>query len=66
MKNKFSFLMLLVIIILILSTAVSADQIELQNGQNLRGEVQNDNLKLKTPYAELNIQSQYLNKINKE
>jgi hypothetical protein len=49
-----------------LSTAVSADQIELQNGQSLRGEVQNDNLKLKTPYAELNVQSQFLNKINNE
>ena len=49
-----------------MSTAVFADQIELQNGQKLRGEVQNDSLRLRTDYAELNLQSQYINKINRD
>lgn len=49
-----------------MSTAVFADQIELQNGQKLRGEVQNDSLRLRADYAELNLQSQYINKINRE
>lgn len=49
-----------------MSGAVSADQIELQNGEKIRGEVQNESLGLQTPYAKLNIQKQYLSKINRE
>ena len=66
MKKQISVFTLLFLIVFIMSTAVSADQIELQNGQSLRGEVQNDSLNLKTVYAELNIQSKYINKINRE
>jgi hypothetical protein len=48
-----------------LSPSVLADQIELQNGQRLRGKVQNSSLTLQTSYAELNLQSQYINKIDR-
>lgn len=64
-KQIFVFIMLS-FIVFTMSTAVFADQIELQNGQKLRGEVQNDSLLLRTDYAELNIQLRYINKLNKE
>lgn len=66
MKKQLSIFILLIFMLSILSTAVFADQIELQNGQKLRGDVQNDSLGLETFYAELNIQRQYINKINRE
>jgi len=66
MKKQLSIFMLLIFILSIMNTAVFADQIELQNGQKLRGDVQNDSLGLETVYAELNIQRQYINKINRE
>ena len=66
MRKKLKLLPLILFIIIIVSPVVSADQIKLQNGNNLRGEVQNDSLLLKTNYAQLNIQSRYLNKINRE
>ncbi len=65
MRKQASIIILLTFIIVLISTAVFADQIELQNGQKLRGEVQNDSLRLRTDYAELNLQSQYINKINR-
>lgn len=64
-KQIFVFIMLS-FIVFTMSIAVFADQIELQNGQKLRGEVQNDSLLLRTDYAELNIQLRYINKLNKE
>jgi len=45
---------------------VSADKITLQNGDSYRGELLNESLKLKTAYAEINVQSSYLNQIIKE
>lgn len=66
MKKKYTILIFVLIIILFLSTAVSAAQIELQNGQILRGEVKNDSFQLKTNYGQLNIQRRYLNKLNHE
>jgi hypothetical protein len=66
MKKQIRIIILLSFIIVLMSTAVFADQIELQNGQKLRGEVQNDSLRLRTDYAELNLQSQYINKINRD
>lgn len=66
MRRKLKTSILILLIIIVASTVVSADQIELQNGNNLRGEVQNDSILLKTNYAQLNIQSRYLNKINRE
>jgi len=66
MKKQIGIIILLSFLMFIMSTAVFADQIELQNGQKLRGNVQNDSLRLDTAYAELNIQSQYINVINRE
>ena len=66
MRRNFNLIIFLVVIIFILPPAVSADQLELQNGQSLRGEVQNDSIQITTNYADLSIQSRYLNKINRE
>lgn len=66
MKKQMIIFFLLFFMLIMLSTAVFADQIELQGGQKLRGDVQNDSLGLETVYAELKIQSQYINKIDKE
>lgn len=66
MRKQIIIFIMLSLILFIMSTAVFADQIELQNGQKLRGEVQNDSLRLETVYAELNLQRQYINKINRE
>lgn len=65
MRRKFEFFMI-ILLILFFSVSVSADQIELQNGNSLRGEVQNDSIQMNTNYAQLNIQTRYLNKLNKE
>lgn len=65
MKKQISTYILLLFMVLTLSTVVFADQIELQNGQKLRGDVQNDSLSLETVYAKLNIQRQYINKVDR-
>lgn len=65
MRRKFEFF-IIILLILFFSVAVSADQIELQNGNSLRGEVQNDSIQMNTNYAQLNIQTRYLNKLDKE
>ena len=65
MKKYLVTFILLFLIAVMLSPSVLADQIELQNGQQLRGEVQNSSLTLQTSYAELNLLSQYINKIDR-
>ncbi len=55
----------ILILILLFTTPIYADQIELTNGESYRGEVENSSIKIRTPYAELSIQSKYLNKINR-
>jgi len=65
MRIKVEFIMI-ILFIMLFSASVSADQIELQNGNSLRGEVQNDSIQLKTNYAQLNIQIKYLNKLTRE
>ena len=66
MFKKLNILFVILFLIILISSPVLADQIELQNGEKLRGNVQNSNLKLRTDYAEINIQTQYLNKISRE
>jgi hypothetical protein len=66
MKKISALSIFIFVIIFIMTGAVSADQIELQSGEKLRGEVQNQSLSLQTAYGKLNIQQQYLSKINKE
>lgn len=66
MKKLSALSIFILLLVFTISGAVSADQIELQNGEKLRGEVQNESLSLQTDYAKLNIQKQYLTKINKE
>ncbi|MFW5988215.1 MAG: hypothetical protein ACOCQA_02110 [bacterium] len=65
MRSKFEFF-IIILLIMLFSVSVSADQIELQNGNSMRGEVQNDSIELSTDYGQLNIQTRYLNKLNKE
>lgn len=66
MKKLSVLLIFLFTILFLITGSVSADQIELQSGEKLRGQVQNESLSLQTAYARLNIQKQYLLKINKE
>lgn len=66
MKKLSALSIFILLLVFTISGAVSADQIELQNGEKLRGDVQNESLSLQTDYAKLNIQKQYLTKINKE
>lgn len=66
MKKQLIVFSLLLFILLTLSTVVFADQIELQNGQKLRGNIQNNNLKIKADYAVLSIQKKYINNLNKK
>lgn len=61
---KFKKTILFIIILFLFTNPIYADQIRLENGEDLRGEVLNENLKIKTVYAEINIQTQYLNKIS--
>ena len=65
--NKKSFIFFLTLLtILLLNSAVVADKLNLQNGETYRGELLNDSLKIRTSYAEINIQSSYLTKISRE
>lgn len=67
MRRKVKYLLVMLLFFsLIFSQPIFADQIELKNGNSLRGEVQNNTLQLKTNYAQLNIQSRYLTKIKNE
>lgn len=66
MRNKIYVISLLLLIIFTTTFMVSADKITLQNGDSYRGELLNDSLKIKTSYAEINIQSNYLKQIVKE
>lgn len=67
MRREAKYLLILFLLFsLSLSPTVFADQIELKNGNSLRGEVQNNTLQLKTNYAQLKIQSRYLTKIKNE
>lgn len=65
MKNKY-LLILTLIFILVFTMTVSAGQLTLQNGQSLRGTIKNNNIRLKTSYAEITIQSRFLKYIKKE
>lgn len=51
---------------MLFTNTISADQIELTNGESYRGEVENSSIMIRTSYAELSIQTQYLNKIDRE
>jgi len=66
MKNKYSILLLSLLLIIVITTAVSADQIELQNGEIIRGEIINSSIKIRNSYAEINIQTQFLKKIERK
>jgi hypothetical protein len=66
MRNKIYVISLLLLIIFTTTFMVSADKLTLQNGDSYRGELLNDSLKIKTSYAEINIQSNYLKQIVKE
>lgn len=61
---KLKITLLLIIILVLFTTQIYADQIQLQSGESLRGKVLNDNLRVQTAYAEINIQTQYLNKVS--
>ncbi|MGM0500179.1 MAG: hypothetical protein ACQERL_08245 [Bacillota bacterium] len=65
MKNRY-LLILTILFVLIFTTAISADQLELQNGQAFRGEIRNSSIKMRTSYAEINIQSGFLKSIKQE
>lgn len=66
MKNKYSIIILTILLTIVLTTAISADQIELQNGEKIRGEIINSSIKIKNSYAEINIQTQFIKKIERE
>ncbi|MFW6229681.1 MAG: hypothetical protein ACOC4L_01710 [Halanaerobium sp.] len=66
MEKKSIFFIFVLLILFLMPPTVFADQIELQNGEKLRGDVQNDSLSLQTPYAKLNVQTQYINKLKQE
>lgn len=65
MKNKYLLILTLLFILMFTST-ISADQLELQGGQAIRGTVQNNNIRLRTSYADINIQSRFLKSIKRE
>jgi len=66
MKKTAAIFIFITLIIFTVSGAAFADQIELQSGEKLRGEVQNETLGLQTDYAKLNLQKQYISKIDRE
>ena len=66
MKKKILLSTILILMLLFFSSSVMADQLRLQNGENYRGELLNDSLRIRTEYAEINIQSSYLNNIIRE
>lgn len=63
---KFKITLLMIIILFLFTTSIYADQLQLQKGESLRGELLNNSLKISTVYAEVNIQTQFLKKINSE
>lgn len=65
MKNKY-LLILILFFVLFFTASVYADQVELQNGQSVRGQVQNNNIEVRTSYAEINIQSRFLKSIKRQ
>jgi len=65
MKNRY-LVVLTILFILTFTTVISADQLKLQNGQSFRGEIRNSSIKIRTSYAEINIQSRFLKNIKKE
>ena len=65
MKNKY-LLILILFFVLFFTASVYADQVELQNGQSVRGQVQNNNIEVRTSYAEINIQGRFLKSIKNE
>jgi hypothetical protein len=65
MKNRY-LVILTILFILTFTTVISADQLKLQNGQSFRGEIRNSSIKIRTSYAEINIQSRFLKNIKKE
>lgn len=66
MKKNVQILLFTIILIVCFIEPITAAQIELKNGKNLRGKVENDIIKLQTEYANLNIQSKYLNRLNRK
>lgn len=66
-KNRVLFLSFFLILLIFFSTVpVSAAQIKLNNGKSLRAQIENDNIKIKTVYAQLNLQSRYLNNLSRK
>lgn len=65
-KKNVQILLFTIILIVCFIEPITAAQIELKNGKNLRGKVENDIIKLQTEYASLNIQSKYLNRLNRK
>lgn len=66
MKNKNLIIITSLLLIFIFTSPILADKIELQNGSVLRGEVNNSSIRLKNSYAEIDIQTQFINKIDRE
>jgi len=62
MRNN-NFLILTLLFILVFTMSVSADKLNLQNGQSLRGTIENNNVEIRTPYAEIKVQSRFLKSI---
>lgn len=65
MKYK-TLLILTLVFILTWTTAAAADQIKLQSGQNLRGKIRNNSIKLRTSFADIIIQSRFIKSIKQE
>lgn len=62
MKKKL-IIIYLISFLVIFSGLVLADQIELQDGNVIRGEIKNEILNMKTDYADLKLQTKYISKI---
>jgi hypothetical protein len=65
-KNYLLRLSLALLLLFSFSVVVSADQLTLKSGETLNGEVVNSSIKIKTSYAELNLESGYLIRIEKK
>jgi hypothetical protein len=61
-----SAVLFLFLFLFILNGTVAADQLTLTNGKSYRGEILTNSFSLKTEYAEINIQTQYLSKITRK
>lgn len=53
------------LLIFLVSFSAAADEIVLSNGESYKGKLLNDSLKIKTEYAEFNLDSNYLIRVEK-